>query len=333
MQLVEKKREGTELSETELGLQRFLTEVEILIDDFLAAVDVAETTKKTYEQGLDNFFNWFENQAFTPRELRQPAVKTYKEELKANYAANTASTYIVALRRFFEWAVSAGYLPYNPAENIKGCKASRRHLREDLSKKEVEKVASLIDVSTEKGARDFAMLVLMLETGLRISEVKNADIGDITVKNGRKLLFVKGKGRDSKDEWVTLNRETEDILSDYLSFRTDLSPEKPLFTGAGNRNRGNRLTTDGIRKALYKYFRQAGVKRERVTIHSLRHTFVTSEINEGADLVDVQQAARHVSIETTRGYFHEANRLDNPVNDRLEGFYNFEPTRKKGGKK
>lgn len=296
-------------------VREFLDQVESLIDRFLVSVDVSETTKSTYEHGLRSFFNWFEDQNYR---LEQPAIKAYKEYLQDKFAANTVSTYIVALRRFFDWAVNSGIFPYNPAENIKGAKSSRTHLREDLSLEEVKSVLGCIDSSDEMGARDRAIITLMVKNGLRISEVKNLNLGDLSTQSGRKVLYVKGKGRDEKDEFVVLSPETEKVLNRYLAYRENTISTKPLFAGVGNRNHGGRLTAHGIGQRVYGYFKQAGIKRDKITVHSLRHSFVTLLISNGASLEKTRTAARHQSTETTRRYYHEHDRLTDPIEDKLD---------------
>jgi integrase/recombinase XerD len=158
----------------------------------------------------------------------------------------------------------------------------------------------------------------MVRNGLRIIELQRANIGDLETRQGRKILRVRGKGRDEKDEFTILAEPSEGALLDYLSLRKRSRDDEPLFVGVGGRNRGGRLTRWTIRQRVTKYLIAAGVKRGRVTPHSLRHSFITLAIEGGATIEEAQIAARHRSIETTRRYFHEHDRLERPVEDLIE---------------
>jgi len=292
--------------------------IEGLIDAFLSSVDVSENTVRTYREALRKFFRWAAVRGeLKLEEIEKSDIREYKDWLKDHRAANTVSTYIVALRRFFDYCVSEGLLMQNPAQGVKGAKKPQGHLRQDLSRAEIRALFGAIDRSTAVGKRDFAIVNLMARNGLRIIELQRANVGDLETRQGRKILRIRGKGRDEKDEFTVLAEPTEEALRDYLAARGNPKDCEPLFVGVGGRNRGRRLTRWTIRQRVTKYMIKAGVKRQRVTPHSLRHSFITLAIEGGATLEEAQIAARHRSIETTRGYFHEHDRLERPVEDRI----------------
>jgi integrase/recombinase XerC/integrase/recombinase XerD len=151
-----------------------------------------------------------------------------------------------------------------------------------------------------------------------VIEVQRANVGDIESRQGRQILRVFGKGRDERDEFVVLTDPAIHAIQDFLSVRRALKPHEPLFIGLGGRNYGKRLTTRTISRQVNAYMMKSGIKNKKISPHSLRHSFVTLAIQSGASIVEAQVAARHRSIETTRVYFHEHDRLDAPVEDKIE---------------
>lgn len=288
------------------------------IPQFIEWLDVSANTARTYREALKAYVRWLEERpeatALTPATL-----KAYRGWLKDHRAANTVLTYWVALRRFFQYAVTEGWMAKNPIDGMKGLRRPRGHLRRDLTRAELRAVFEVIDTSTELGKRDFAMINLMARNGLRIIEIHRADVADLETRQGRKILHIWGKGRDERDEFVVLAERTERALLDYLTCRGVPDPQEPLFAKASRNLNGDlRLSTRHIRRRITRYLEQAGVKSDRTSVHSLRHSFVTLAIEGGASLLEVQAAARHRSIQTTTTYFHEHGRLDNPVEDRID---------------
>jgi len=284
------------------------------IEGFLHSIDVSAATANTYREALESFAHWLGPK----RKIDRLTLRAYKEWLKAHRAANTAATYLAALRRFFQYALFEGLLSYNPLEGVKGVRRPRGHLRQDLSREEIRAVLKEIDRRTELGKRDFAMINLMVRNGLRVVEIQRANAGDLETRQGRKILRVLGKGRDTRDEFVVLAEPTVQALQDYLACRRKLRPHDPLFAGVGGSNTHKRLTTRQVNRRVNYYLKKAGVKTRKISPHSLRHSFVTLAIQSGASLIEAQIAARHRSIETTRVYFHEHDRLEAPIEDKIK---------------
>jgi integrase/recombinase XerD len=286
---------------------------------FLRSIDVSANTLRTYREALKSFFHWLEDQPSDPP-LDPDTVKAYREWLKAHRAANTVLTYWVALRRFFRFAVAQGALDKSPVEGMKGLRRPQGHLRRDLTRVELRAVFDIINKATGLGLRDYAMISLMVRNGLRIIEVHRANVGDLETRQGRTILRIWGKGRDSRDEFVVLAEPTERALQEYLALRGEPHPSEPLFVKGSEQDlNGNpRLSTRHIRRRITYYLKKAGVKTAKTSAHSLRHSFVTLAIEGGASLLEAQAAARHRSIQTTMIYFHEHGRLENPVEDRIK---------------
>ena len=288
------------------------------MESFLQSLDVSKNTVRTYQEALKSFRKWLDEQAdpeLTPEKLRE-----FRNWLQGRRSTNTVMTYWVALRRFFQYAALNDLIQKNPVEGLKGLRRPRGHLRRDLTRPELRRVFEVIDTSTELGKRDFAMISLMARNGLRIIEVHRADMRDLEWRHHRQILHIWGKGRDERDEFVVLSRPAQEALDAYLDCRPEAAPDEPLFSKKSDANYHGeaRLSTRHIRRRITHYFEKAGVKTDRVSVHSLRHSFVTLAIEGGATLMEAQTAARHRSIQTTMVYFHEHGRLDNPIEDRID---------------
>ena len=152
---------------------------------------------------------------------------------------------------------------------------------------------------------------ILLRCGLRSIEIIRADIGDVRQSCGMPILWVHGKGRDIKDEFVVLTDEALAAIHAYMAVRGKVNVNDPLFVSHSNHNASGRLTTRSIRRMVKEHLKQTGINSSRLTCHSLRHTFATLAIANNAPLLAVQQAMRHADINTTTIYTHMNDRLTN----------------------
>lgn len=217
---------------------------------------------------------------------------------------------MVVVRKFFEYLESAiGY--QNVARGIKGAKRAKGFRQDALTVEQIKELLANIDYSAIQGLRDYALLNLMLRTGLRTIEVIKADVGDIRQQSGEAVLWIHGKGRDSKDEFVLLTQDTLKPIYEYLQVRGRTNGADPLFASLSDRNKNKRLTTRSIRRIVKQHLRGIHIDSDRLTANSLRHTFATLALLNGAPLIQVKEAMRHNSIETTMIYAHSLDRISN----------------------
>lgn len=279
-----------------------------LIEDFLAAQDVRPISKEVYRKGMERFFSWLSsNQIQQPDREAILKFKTFLIEL--GLSANTVNSYLVAVKQFFCYLEGKRIYP-DIAKGVKGAKQPKAHLREALTASQVKEMLTAIDASTVQGKRDFAMINLMARTGLRTIEVIRADAGDIRQQGGEALLFVQGKGRDSKDDFVILMDAALKPIRRYLRARGSSDQKAPLFVSLSDRNKGQRLTTKTIREAVKGYLRKVNIDSPKLCAHSLRHFFATQALKAGSPLLQVKEAMRHASIETTQKYLHNLERIE-----------------------
>jgi len=292
--------------------------IDNLVEAFINAQDVRHSSRDAYKKALRAFTGWL-----TGHGLHNPVredVLAYRDSLHAlGLSPFTVSSYIVAVRKFFSFLESTIGYP-NIASGIKGAVRSRGFRKDPLTIDQVRELLNSIDRSAIQGSRDYALLNLMLHTGLRTIEIIRADVGDISQQSGEATLYVHGKGRDSKDEFVLLTPNATKPIYAYLQARGKVHEANPLFVSLSDRNRNARLTTKSIRGIVKRHLREIGIDSERLTAHSLRHTFATVALMNGAPLLQVKEALRHSSVETTMVYAHSLDRIKNAA-EKYVSFY------------
>ena len=242
-------------------------------------------------------------------ELTRDDVKSFKEYLvdEKKLKPATVSSYLASVRSFYAYSEDNGI--ENIAHRVKGVTDSRSFKKEPLTPDQAQRLLASIDRSTEKGMRDFAILNLMLRTGLRDIEIVRANCKDIQTKAGVDVLYVQGKGRASKDNFVVLTPKALSPITTYLEKRGNVNELDPLFASVSSRNAGERLTVRSISRIAKSALRAIGIDDERYTAHSLRHTAITFSLLGGATERDAQQMARHANITTTMLYSHDIDRI------------------------
>lgn len=278
------------------------------IEPFIADQDISLTSRHTYHNALIQFCQWYEEKKITSPS--RESILAYKFWLDTKQLSSyTKALYIVVLRRFFLWTEENELYP-NISRGIKGIrKFSKSHQKESLSIDMLKKLLSVIDRSTVQGKRDFALINILVRTGLRIKEIVSANIEDICEQRGEMLLWVHGKGRSSKDEFVLLTEQALQSLYEYLQDRRVTSEKEPLFVSVSDRNYGKRLTNFSLSRIIKRRMRSAGIDSKRITAHSLRHTFGVLSMQAGASLYEVQLAMRHTAPTTTQLYLGDIERI------------------------
>lgn len=278
-----------------------------LLEDYKAYIDASEATVRAYTGAVKLFIKYLQEQGIT--QPTRETVIAYREQLKTYCKSTTVQNYIEALKIFFSWTSQRGLYP-NIAEHIKGAKVSGEFKKDNLTARQLKKLLGVIDQSTETGLRDYAILTVMLTGSLRDIEIHRANIEDIGTAAGYPVLYLQGKGREDKAEYVKLPEETEAAIRAYLRCRRASDPAEPLFASISNNSKGGRLSTRSISGIVKKYLVKAGFNSSRYTAHSIRHSGITLSLLGGNTLQETQQYARHRSINTTLKYAHNLNRAD-----------------------
>lgn len=289
-----------------------------LMSSFISFVDASDKTIALYKKALNKFFAYLADNGI--QAPKRDDILNYKSYLLEHHKPATVQTYMVAVRLFFKWTAQE-HLYANIADNIKTVKVSKLHKKDYLSAVQVKEILASIDVSTIQGARDYAMLSLMVTCGLRDIEVSRANIEDLRALGADTVLYVHGKGRNDKSDYVKVNYKVEKLIRAYLKARKSSDSKEPLFTSLSNNSQGKRLSTRSISGIVKTVMVKAGFNSERLTAHSLRHTAVTLSLLAGKSLDEVQQFARHSNINTTMIYNHAldmaSNSCSNAVTDAI----------------
>ncbi|MBQ7608583.1 MAG: tyrosine-type recombinase/integrase, partial [Desulfovibrionaceae bacterium] len=243
-------------------------------------------------------------------------IVAYRDELKAEHKPSTVQGYLAAVKLFFQWAAQEGLYP-DIAQRIKGAKQDTAHKKDYLTTKQVSRLLESIDRSTLRGLRDYAMISVMVTTGLREISIVRADIGDIRAAGDAVALYHRGKGREDKAEYVKLAEPVEQAVRDYLRARGETDPRAPLFSSIANRNNGERMTTRSVSRVVKERLINVGLESERLTGHSLRHTAATLNLLNGGTVEETQQLLGHRNINTTLIYSHALERAKNSSEERI----------------
>lgn len=290
----------------------------LILDEFIATLDASKTTKETYIKGINIFIRWCEDNGVS--EVSKIDLISYKEYLKENYEANSICMFITSLKRLYKYLESKGFK--NLASDLKGAKHSKGFKKDTLTIEQSKELLKSIDRTTNEGKRNYALIHLLITTGLRTIEIERANIEDIRTIGSQAVLYIQGKGRDSKDEYVKLTYETLKALNEYLITRNNKEDKEPLFISYSNKTNGERLKTRSIRDIIKKAYKKIGIDSKNITAHSLRHTAITLSLIGGATIQEAQQLARHSNINTTMIYAHNLNRLDNKAEQSIQNLLN-----------
>lgn len=275
---------------------------------FIAYLDAKPKTVQTYTRALKQFFEYLSFTGIT-QPIREDII-AYRDSLKAGHKPSTVQAYITAVRLFFQWTEQEG-LYKNVAEHIKGATIGKEHKKDYLTSKQIKSILDGVERDTAQGIRDYAIIALMTTGGLRTIEVTRANIEDLRAAGDSTVLYLQGKGKEEKTEYVKIPQPVETAIREYLKTRGATNSTEPLFASTSNNNRGERMTTRSISGIVKERFKQAGYLSDKLTAHSLRHTAVTLSLIGGATLQEAQQFARHSNISTTQIYAHNLDRAKN----------------------
>ena len=295
--------------ETNIALYTGSTEVtgitqriDELTDSFILSQDVKESSKRIYRRTLKQFFNWIREHRLQLEALIRADIIKYKEDLLASGMSSlTVGSYITVVRKFYQWAEANKFYP-NIAKDIKTPKRKQQFKKQALTDIQAQALLEYYQNKQAEALRDYAVVNLLLRTGLRTVELTSSNIEDITFKDSKRILFIQGKGRDEKDNFVILTDKTYSPINEYLKTRGALKTKEPLFTSASNNNSGGRLTTRSISKIAKEGLKAIGLNDRNFTAHSLRHTTACSLIRSGASLEEIQGVLRHTNPATTQIY-------------------------------
>jgi len=290
----------------------------MLIQDFLEHLEIESgRSKKTidnYRLYLERFLmivqEILNKNTVRPEEIDREVLRKYRLKLN-RYGSENGGADLKTITQAYHLIALRGFMKYLARREIKSLDPSLIDLPKVIRKQvtflhfdEVESMLNEVDTSTESGMRDRAIIELLYSGGLRVSELVGLNRDSINLE--RREFMVRGKG--SKDRPIFISRAAADRVQDYLDARTDSLPA--LFLN-NSRNlqtvdtSGNyrRMTVRSVERIVEKYARLAGITKH-VSPHTLRHSFATDLLMNGADIRSVQSMLGHADISTTQIYTH-----------------------------
>ena len=278
-----------------------------VISHFIEFLDVAPLTIKAYSAGIKTFVRYCRDNSIS-NPTRENIIEFKNELTSSGHKPATVALYLSAVRRFFSWTESLNIYK-NIAIGVKAPRIDKGHKKDFFSAEQIKNILQGISRTNVEGLRNYAIFTLMINGGLRTVEITRANVEDLRTIGGVDVLFIQGKGRTSKNDFIKLTPQCKAAINAYLKARGKIRPAEPLFVSCSRRNNGQRLTTRTISGVAKKSMINAGYNSSRLTAHSLRHSAVTLALLAGLTLSEVQAFARHASINTTLIYAHNIDRL------------------------
>ena len=283
-----------------------LAEIDNFCDALWLEDGLAKATLASYRSDLSRLAGWLVEQAGSGPaesllELRASTLSAFIAQLSRNTRASSQARYLSTLRRFYRWQVGRGRIADDPTLKLANPSLPSR-LPKVMSENQVAALLTAPDLATPLGLRDRAMLETLYATGLRVSELVNLKLHEVSLVDG--VLRALGKG--SKERLVPLGEQAIDWLTRYLSeARSALlhnQPSDDLFVTT----RGGAMTRQAFWHLIKRYALVAEIDPTKLSPHVLRHAFATHLLNHGADLRVVQLLLGHADISTTQIYTHGA---------------------------
>ena len=252
---------------------------------------------------------------------RQTRMQCYQGQRDAapTVSRATVTRYLSAIKKFFAYIEDRYGLP-SPARQLQAPKVEvtkkRRQRNQRLSDEQVRALLDVADAMPKKvtGQRDRAIIYLLLYTGRRTAELAKANVEDIMVEGGHRVLYYQGKGHNDKAQFTVLHPEAARALDDYLAHRGVLLDGSPLFISESDRSRGNRLSTRSISHCVKQALKAIGLGEANVfTAHGLRRTFTSHLCDLGVPDHEIADARGDASLDMIRVYRQTQKRLANPA--------------------
>ncbi len=302
-----------------------------LINEFLEHLEIeagrSKRTVENYRLYLERFAELAEDisgkSELKPQDITKELLRKYRLKLN-RYGSEMGGEDLKVITQAYHLIALRGFLKYLARRDIKSLDPSLVDLPKAVRKQvtflhfdEVEDMLNQIDLSTESGLRDRAIIELLYSGGLRVSELTGLNRDSINLE--RREFMVRGKG--SKDRPIFISKSAAERVQDYLDARTDSLPA--LFLNNSRNLQAvdtsgdyRRMTARSVERIVEKYARMAGITKH-VSPHTLRHSFATDLLMNGADLRSVQSMLGHADISTTQIYTHVTDKHLKEIHDKF----------------
>jgi integrase/recombinase XerD len=272
--------------------------------EFFAANIRNQNTRTAYIRAVAQFLDWCEGRGATLQTIEPLHVAAYVELLTKERAPMTVKQHLAAVRMMFDWMVTGGFLPVNPAASVRGPRYQvKKGKTPVLHVEEMRRFLEKVDISTVIGLRDRALIALMVYSFGRVGAVVKMRVKDYFPKGKRHFIRLHEKG--GKYHEVPVHHKAEDFLDAYIN-AAGIADEKggPLFRSVGGRGREltkNEMSRFDVWAMVKRRAKEAGVHDE-ISPHTFRATGITAYLENGGTLEKAQQIAAHESASTTKLY-------------------------------
>lgn len=275
------------------------------IDDLKHEKKLSVNTLESYNRDIKQFLQYLNDNGIDFKNVKKSHIISYVFFLqKSGKATSSISRSLASIRAFYRVLLKNRIIIYDPTLNLESPKIEKK-MPNILTIEEVERLLSTPNSKDQKGVRDKAMLEILYATGIRVTELISLNISDVNLELG----YVKCQG--TKERIVPIGKIAIKALEDYINNHRSLliknKTENALFVNF----HGQRMTRQGFWKIIKYYADEAGINKD-ITPYTLRHSFATHLIENGADLKSVQQMLGHTDISTTQIY---AEMIKNRISD------------------
>ncbi len=262
---------------------------------------LSNNTIENYRRDVNKLILFLNNYDIevSPKKIDSKTIKQFLYESAKKLKPRSQSRLISGLKSFFKYLILEGYIEANPAELI-SCPKTDFNIPNTLSKNQIDELISAIDLTHTQGERNRTIIETIYSCGLRVSEIINLKISDLFFEEG----FVRIIGKGNKQRFVPIHFTTQKHILSYIkNSRVNIKPSKGFEDILFLNRRGKSLTRQMIFVILKNNAIKIGINK-KINPHTLRHSFATELLINGADLSDIQKILGHESITTTEIYLH-----------------------------
>lgn len=235
------------------------------------------------------------------REVKADANNPYKSSRSASLSSRTIQGYARTLRAFFSWCVREGYLAESPARLLRVPKAAKR-IVPTFAPQQIGKIFAAVDATTPAGFRDLCVMMTLLDTGVRLSELVNLQLPNLHLEEA----YFKAMGKGWKERMVPIGAKLQKALWKYLQVYRP-NPIHPGVQSVFLTIHGRALSPHTIYERIALYGKKAGLAGVRCSPHTFRHTFAKNFLLNGGDMFSLQKILGHTSLAVVRMYVNLTN--------------------------
>ncbi len=292
--------------------------LELSAISFLQVQDISSKTMKAYRKSVGYFIQWIKEFDVTLRSSDD--IVRYKRHLQdRQLSSSTINAYMSAIRKLFEYLELKG-ISANLTRGIKNEKLSDGYKKKPLTPEELFRLKMNLSGSDLISRRDLLLIALGVGNGLRTIEMSRLRVSDIQEEQGHYVAMIEGKGSQNREKVSVILQDSTNLMIRQFIEMQGIGGNDFIFTSLSNnsRSQNKRLSTAGVRYAIKKRFREAGIEDPMKTAHSLRHTHAHKLFDVGASPLEIQTSLRHKSFSSTEIYIKSRSKHNNPASLKID---------------